>query len=123
MRPILFLMFLVGCASPAPDYFGALRHDLMIDGIRFVVYQKPHEAEVIRMGYLTRQQRDAVPALMYRAAELATGCQAVPNSLRTRLPGDTGEGRITLRCQTQGRHGVQLRKAAKRLPTFSGASA
>lgn len=101
MRPIPLILLLMGCATPAPDYFGALRHEVTVDGLRFVVYHKAYEAEVIRMGYLTRPQRDAVPPLMYRAAELATGCRAVPDSLRTRLPGDTGEGRVTLRCEAQ----------------------
>lgn len=77
---------------------GAERHDMMLDGIRFVVFAKATEAEVIRMGYLTRKDRDKVPELMVRAAETATGCRVIPNSLRSRLPGDTGEARVTLDC-------------------------
>lgn len=96
---ILMVVALAGCASPAPDFIGAARQDVMLDGIRFSVFHRGNQAEVIRMGYLTRRARDAVPELMYQAAEVATGCRAVSGSLQTRLPGDTGEGRVALKCQ------------------------
>lgn len=56
------------------------------------------QAEVIRLGYLGRDARAVVPELMVIAAERTTGCQAIPNSLRSRIPGDTGEARLSLRC-------------------------
>ena len=37
---------------------------------------------------------------LVRAAEEATGCLAKPNSLRTRIPGDTGEAKIALDCRS-----------------------
>lgn len=77
---------------------GAVRHDITLDGIRFAVFQKTTEAEVIRLGYLTRSQRAPVPELMVTAVERTTGCRVIPNSLRTRIPGDTGEARVALRC-------------------------
>ncbi|WP_199257548.1 hypothetical protein [Paracoccus binzhouensis] len=99
MRVILLLVFLLSaCASPAPQFLGATRHDITLDGIRFAVFQKPDEAEVIRLGYLTRRERAAVPELMVIAAERTTGCRVIPNSLRSRIPGDTGEARLSLRC-------------------------
>ena len=99
MRFMLSLILLLAaCASPAPEYFGATRHDIALDGIRFAVFHKGNEAEVIRLGYLTRQQRAPVPALMVRAAEQATGCAVIANSLHSRIPGDTGEARVSLQC-------------------------
>lgn len=97
---LLTLLTLAACASPSPDmtFAGASRHDITLNGIRFVVFHKDDEAQVIRMGYLTRDRRDAVPALMERAAAEATGCMAVAGSLTTRLPGDTGVGRVDLVC-------------------------
>lgn len=53
---------------------------------------------MIRLGYLGRDARAVVPELMVIAAERTTGCQAIPNSLRSRIPGDTGEARLSLRC-------------------------
>ncbi len=99
MRLLLVpLLLLAACASPAPEFFGAVRHDIRLGGIDFVVFRKGAEVEVIRMGYLSRARRVAVPALMMQAAEQVTGCAAVADSLRTRIPGDTGEARITMDC-------------------------
>lgn len=95
---IALILFLSACASPAPGFIGATRHDVTLDGIRFAVFTKGTEAEVIRLGYLTRKQRAAVPKLMVRAAEQASGCRVVKNSLTTRISGDTGEARVTLNC-------------------------
>ena len=100
MRLLAFLcrVLLSACASPAPAYFDATLHDITLQGIRFAVFHDGNSAEVIRLGYLTRRQRDPVPALMVEAAEKTTGCRAIPNSLRTRIPGDSGEGRLALQC-------------------------
>lgn len=98
----LVLLVLTGCASPAPRFFGAVRHDISLEGYRFAVFVKDDRAEVIRLGYLRRGERDPVPALMQRAAEMASGC-AVQGPARggwasPSLPGDTGEARFQLAC-------------------------
>ncbi|HEY0212404.1 MAG TPA: hypothetical protein VGC40_02305 [Paenirhodobacter sp.] len=104
MRGWLFCMLmLAGCgASPAPQFFGAERHDITLQGYRFVVFQQEEAAEVIRLGYLTTRQRDAVPALMILAAEQTTGCKVLGPHKRfgrsPSLPGDTGEARFELKC-------------------------
>lgn len=100
MRPLpLFLcLSLCACASPAPQFFGADRQDITLDGYRFAVFHKANRAEVIRLGYLSRAERAAVPALMIRAAEDATGCTVISGSVVTGLPGDTGEAKMRLRC-------------------------
>lgn len=95
---ILFLLILASCASPAPEYFGAARHDVELEGIRFAVFVKETEAEVIRLGYLSRKDRARVPRLMMKAAAQASGCRVIPNSLTSRIPADTGEGRVDLDC-------------------------
>lgn len=97
---LILTLILVGCASPAPSYFGATRHDIILDGIRFAVFHKPgeSEAEVVRLGYLTRKQRSRVPELMMQAAAQTTHCAPIPYSAITRIPGDTGEARIALKC-------------------------
>lgn len=96
LLPMLFI--LAACASPAPDYFGATRHDVTRGGIDFVVYQRPDEVEVVRMGYLSRAARAPVPRLMEEAAAEATGCKIIPGSMRTKIPGDTGVARFDLDC-------------------------
>lgn len=100
IRPliVLILLTLAGCgASPAPAFFGAVRHDVTLSGIAFTVFQEGEKAEVIRHGYLTRAGRDRVPALMRQAVEQTTGCR-IRGDLVTRLPGDTGEGQARLDC-------------------------
>ncbi|MTH76166.1 hypothetical protein [Paracoccus aestuariivivens] len=95
---ILSLLILASCASPAPQFFGATKHEVELEGIRFAVFVKETEAEVIRLGYLSRKNRVRVPDLMMQAAAQASGCRAIPNSLTSRIPRDTGEGRVDLDC-------------------------
>ena len=52
------LLLLAACASPSPRYFNATRHDVTLQGINFAVFQDGTSAQVIRLGYLTRRQRD-----------------------------------------------------------------
>ncbi|KRW95453.1 hypothetical protein [Paracoccus sp. MKU1] len=95
---LLLVLLLSACASPAPQFFGAVRHDITLEGIRFAVFHDGNQAEVIRLGYLSRRARAPVPELMVIAAERTTGCAVIPNSLSSRIPGDTGEARLSLRC-------------------------
>ncbi|MFB2532405.1 hypothetical protein ACEYYB_00015 [Paracoccus sp. p4-l81] len=99
MKTILLplILLLAACASPAPQFFGALRHDLTVGGIGFTVFEKDDRVEVIRHGYLPRAARDRVPGLMRQAVEQATGCR-LRGDLVTKLPGDTGEARGRIDC-------------------------
>lgn len=102
-RALALLLLLTACgAQPAPQYFGAERHEMVLEGIKFVVFLRDDSAEVIRMGYLSRKERDRVPVLMVQAAEAASGCKVTgPDSGLYRspsLPGDTGEARLRLKC-------------------------
>ncbi len=99
MRALILLFGLAACsASPAPQFFGATRHPIRLGGIDFVVFRKDNLAEVVRLGYLSRPARAAVPQLMEEAAAHATGCRVRPGSMVTGLPGDTGEARFRLDC-------------------------
>ena len=100
---LLWALLLSGCgASPAPPFFGATRHDVTLQGIRFAVLVKGENAEVIRLGYLSRAARGAVPGLMTVAAEQASGCKVTGPAAgiyrSPSLPGDTGEARFQLDC-------------------------
>lgn len=99
MRFWLCLLFLVAaCDTPHPGMMGSVRHETVIDGIRFIVFQKGSEAEILRMGYLRRAERAPVHGLMVQAAQEVTGCRVIPGSLRSRIPGDTGEAMVDLDC-------------------------
>jgi hypothetical protein len=92
--PVVLMLMACG-AQPGPMFFGAERHDL-------VVFRKEDHVEVIRLGYLSRAGRDAVPALMERAAAQATGCMVVgPGRGMWSSPsliGDSGEATFELAC-------------------------
>ncbi len=97
----VFAAGLSGCAA-APGFDDGVRRAVEVDGYRFSVIQKGEAAEVIRLGWLSRADRDGVPARMILAAEAATGCRVV-EPLRgwgrsPSLVGDTGEARFRLNC-------------------------
>lgn len=94
----LLLLIFAGCASPSPDMSGALRRQVTLEGVTFVVFHRDYQAEVVRMGYLSRRDRDRVPGLMQRAAAQTTGCAVIEGSMSTRIPGDTGVARFHMRC-------------------------
>lgn len=97
-RLVPMLLLLAACASPAPDFFAATRHEVTRGGLSFVVFRQADEVEVVRMGYLRRAERAPVPGLMAEAAEAATGCAVIPGSMTTKIPGDTGVARFDLDC-------------------------
>jgi hypothetical protein len=99
MRFFLIILAISGCASSAPDFFGATRHEVTKGGMDFVVFHKGSEVEVVRLGYLTRSQRSPVPRLMEAAVAEVTGCKVIANSMRTKIPGDTGVARFDLDCR------------------------
>lgn len=105
--PVLFALvlsvLLSACgASAAPAFFGAKRQDVTLQGYRFAVLVKEDQAEVIRLGYLSRAARKAVPPLMIAAAEQVSGCKvtgpATGRASSPSLPGDSGEARFDLAC-------------------------
>ncbi len=98
MRVFLLFLFFSACVSPAPDYFGATRHEVTRGGIDFVIFQRDDRVEVVRRGYLKRADRAPVPRLMMESAELATGCRVIQGSMRTTIPGDTGVAQFDLDC-------------------------
>lgn len=100
MRLILpFLLALAGCASPSVDFMGAERRDVTVDGLRFAVFQRETEAQVIRLDRVSRQDRDDLPMQMVRAAEEATGCRVIPASMTTQAHAASAVARVDLRCR------------------------
>ncbi|NEX48686.1 hypothetical protein G3572_21050 [Rhodobacter sp. ETT8] len=90
-----FLLFLAACgAQPAPQFFGAERHDVLREGRQYTLYRKGDAVEVIRLGYARRGEHQAIRATMIALIPEVTGCRLVESSLR----GDSGEMRGRLRC-------------------------
>ena len=51
------------------EYVGLAVDRLGEEGLDFVVFRKGDRVEIVRMGYLSRPQRDGVPALMAEAGD------------------------------------------------------
>lgn len=96
--PTLFLA-LAGCASPSVDFMGAERRDVTVDGMRFAVFRRDTEAQIIRLDGVSRAKRGDLPLQMDQAAEDATGCDVIPASMTTQAHAASAVARVDLRCR------------------------
>ncbi len=93
--PVLIAFALAACgAQPAPEFFAAKRADVTRDGRPYTVFYTETRVEVIRHGYATRGEHQAIRAAMATLIPEVTGCKLVESTLR----GDSGEMRGTIRC-------------------------
>ena len=89
------LTWLAGCAaSPAPEFMGATRSDITVNGRAYTVWQRGERVEVIRHGYARRGQHQEIRATMIGLIPQVTGCALRPAT----LTGDSGEMRGSLDC-------------------------
>jgi hypothetical protein len=92
------LVFLAACgASPHPEFFGATRTDVNLNGRDYTVFQKGERVEVIRLGYATRGEHQDIRATMIELIPRVTGCKLRESTLQ----GDSGEMRGSLDCPKQ----------------------
>jgi len=94
MKALTALLFLAACgAQPAPQMWGADRSDFTRDGRNYTVFQKDNLVEVIRLGWASPGEHQAIRAAMIELIPEVTGCRLVPSTLQ----GDSGEmrGRVT----------------------------
>lgn len=94
MKALLSLLFLAACASPAPEFMGAKRTDIGLNGRDYTVFQKGERVEVIRLGYARRGEHQDIRATMIELIPRVTGCRLRENTLQ----GDSGEMRGSLDC-------------------------
>jgi hypothetical protein len=94
-RILLLFLLLSACgASPAPEFFGAVRSDVIRNGRGYVVFHTRNRVEVIRSGYARRGDHQAIRADMIDLIPDVTGCRLVPSTLQ----GDSGEMRGSIVC-------------------------
>ena len=92
------LVFLAACgASPAPEFMGATRTDVNLNGRDYTVFQKGERVEVIRLGYARRGEHQEIRATMIELIPRVTGCKLRDSTLE----GDSGEMRGSLDCPKQ----------------------
>lgn len=95
MKNLWVVLLLAACTdSPAPKMIGATRAETMVEGRSFVVYRKDTLAEVVRLGWASRDERQGMRERMILAAEQATGCTANAASAE----GDDGELKVRIHC-------------------------
>ena len=96
--PLILLVFLTACgASPAPEFLGATRTDVNLNGRDYTVFQKGERVEVIRLGYARRGEHQEIRATMIELIPRVTGCKLREATLQ----GDSGEMRGSLDCPKQ----------------------
>ncbi|MDX5403147.1 MAG: hypothetical protein LPJ93_12225 [Rhodobacterales bacterium] len=95
MIRLVLLLFLAACgASPAPEFMGAERTDVTVNGRAYTVFQKGKRVEVIRLGYARRGEHQEIRATMIELIPRVTGCKL----REATLTGDSGEMRGSLDC-------------------------
>jgi hypothetical protein len=95
MRQLIPLIFLAACgASPAPEFMGATRSDVTVNGRDYTIFQKDERVEVIRLGYAKRGEHQEIRATMIELIPEVTGCRLRESTLE----GDSGEMRGSLSC-------------------------
>ena len=91
---ILSVSALVACASPSPEFAGAVQTRIAVDGVQVAVFHKGARAQAIRLDYARREAQRAMPARLATAIETVTGCTVRPGSLQ----GDSGVVTADLIC-------------------------
>ncbi|MBP9951168.1 MAG: hypothetical protein V9G14_03180 [Cypionkella sp.] len=95
MKRLIPLLFLAACgAQPAPEFFNATRVDVTRDARQYTVFYTEKRVEVIRLGYASRGEHQAIRAQMIALIPEVTGCKLYKKS----LTGDSGEMRGAIRC-------------------------
>lgn len=93
-RTLLVALLLSACASPSPEFFGASKTAVTIDGRAFTVFRRDNRVQVIRHGYAAPAAQRGIPEQMLRAVAEATGCRPLGDS----FIGDSGERRGRISC-------------------------
>ena len=94
MKRLIPLILLAACgAQPSPLLHGAQRQDVTVAGRHYSVFWTERMVEVIRLGWASPVQHQAIRATMIELIPQFTGCRLNERS----LTGDSGDmrGRIT----------------------------
>ena len=95
MKRLIPLIFVAACgAQPTPSMFGAERIEATRNGRQYVVLKKEKAVEIIRLGYATRSEHQAIRQDMIALIPEVTGCKLA----ETTLQGDSGEMRGRISC-------------------------
>ena len=95
MKFLILLILLAACgAQPSPLLMGAQRQDVTVAGRQYTVFWTERLVEVIRLGWASPGQHQAIRATMIELIPQVTGCRLYERS----LTGDSGEMRGYITC-------------------------
>lgn len=95
MRILVLFLILSACgAQPAPEMWWSERRDLTVEGRDYTLFFTESRVEVIRRGWASRGEHQAIRAAMINMIEPVTGCRLVTSTLM----GDSGEMRGSIAC-------------------------
>ncbi|WP_283177106.1 hypothetical protein [Gemmobacter sp. 24YEA27] len=96
---LILPLSLAACgAQPAPHMFGAERFEASRGGHDYVVFLKGSSVEVIRLGWASPGEHQAIRAIMIDLIPELTGCKLRESALQ----GDSGEMRGLVTCPRPG---------------------
>ena len=95
MKHLIPLILLAACgAQPTPLMMGAERQEVEVAGRSYTVFWTDTMVEVIRLGWASPGQHQAIRATMIGLVPQVTGCRLNERSLM----GDSGEMRGQITC-------------------------
>ncbi|NOX41120.1 MAG: hypothetical protein GXP05_11580 [Alphaproteobacteria bacterium] len=90
----LALLFLSACASPSPEFRGAIQNTVTMGGDQITVFYTRERAQAIRTNWRNKSQRKDAISRLVKAIEITTRCQP---RLKT-LQGDEVVVTVSLTC-------------------------
>jgi hypothetical protein len=91
---ILPLLLAACAASPAPTHFTSTVQSTTVAGRTFTVLRDENRVQVIRHGWASPRERQAIPDQMLLAVAQTTGCTPIAQSFQ----GNSGERRGRITC-------------------------
>lgn len=94
LAPLLLLVLVACTASPAPQMWGAESRVVEVGGRSYTVWWTDRKVEIVRHGWTSPGEHQAIRATMIGLIPAVTGCRLNEVSLR----GDSGEMRGSIIC-------------------------
>jgi hypothetical protein len=91
---IFSLVLLCACDSPSPGMRTGAHYATQVEGISFTIWRRHDTVEIIRHGFIRRQDHTHIKRYMAQAVQSSTGCTLRPETIE----GDTGVLRARLAC-------------------------
>lgn len=78
---LVAMLTIAACSSPSPQFMGITPSEQIISGVRFDVYQRQNQVQVIRLSGKLPGGIPSIKAAAIRAIENATSCSVIADTL------------------------------------------